>query len=92
MPTATDVKKPLIVPPIAVAQPTQRIDMNAAIIAYSIDVAAEQSSRSILRAQRIRSINVAIAGRMLARLESKAAPGLSVGSCRNLAGDAGITV
>jgi hypothetical protein len=59
--------------------------MNVAIRAYSIDVAPERSSRRTAGAERIRSVIIAIRGRMIALLERKTASSPSESRCRNTA-------
>jgi hypothetical protein len=55
-PFATCMKKSLTDVPTKAAQPTTMIEMNAAIRAYSIDVAPERPIRNGSSATRIRSI------------------------------------
>ena len=82
-PFAICTKKPLIEVPTNIAQLTTVIEINAMISAYSIAVAPESSVRSVIRAERIRSIIPAIPKGMLALPEREPASGPLEGRCRN---------
>jgi hypothetical protein len=80
------LKNALTEVPISKAQMRIETDIRPAIRAYSIAVAPEQSVRSAIRAERIRSIITAIPGGILSLLANKTALGSSENRCRNAAG------